>query len=68
MPEIKWNGKLHRPMKFGEGMQPGTVEHEREKLRRRAQAEYWREVKRQMEPSESEGFIGRFFKAIFRMR
>jgi|ERR1700733_14736771 hypothetical protein len=39
MPEPKWNGKLHQPTKFGEGMLPGTVEWERNKRHRRASSE-----------------------------
>ena len=27
-PGMRWNGKLHRPVRFGEGMKPGTVESE----------------------------------------
>lgn len=65
----KWDGKLCRPVKFGEGMQPGTVEWERERRRRRAQAEYWREVKRQTEPElPRPSLLVRMLKAIFRVR
>ena len=70
MPGPKWDGKLYRPTKFGEGMKPGTVEWERQKRQRKAQVEHWREVKRQTEPTPPPPNrpIMRFFKAIFRMR
>jgi len=64
----KLDGKLYKPMKHGEGMQPGTVEWERERQRRKAQAEHWREVKRQQTEPQSNGLIARFFKAFFRIR
>jgi hypothetical protein len=64
----KWNGKLYRPVKFGEGMQPGTAEWEHERRQRRAQMEHWREVKRQTEPPpSSDGPIARLLTALFRI-
>jgi hypothetical protein len=69
MPDAKWDGKLHKPMKFGEGVQPGTVEWERQKRQRRAAMAHWREVKRQSPPEPTrEALIARFFKMLFRIR
>ena len=66
MSAPKWDGKLYRPTKFGEGMQPGTVEWERQKRHRRAQVEHWRAVKSQIEPPPvRDGFIARLFKGLF---
>lgn len=44
MPGPKWDGKLHKPMKFGEGMKPGTVEWERDKRRRRERQQIIRQM------------------------
>ena len=65
----KWDGKLYKPSKFGEGMQPGTVEWERQKRQYRAEMDHWREVSRQAEPPPSpDGPVGRLIKALFRIR
>jgi len=66
----KWDGKLYRPVKFGEGMQPGTLEWEHE---RRRQAEHWREVRPRIDPPPSaDGVFMRAvkqaIKALFRVR
>lgn len=51
---VKFNGKVYRPTKFGEGMQPGTVEWEL--ARRRAAAEKradtiaWKKMQAQPKP------------------
>jgi hypothetical protein len=55
-------------MNLGEGMRPGTVEWEREKRRRNAQAEHWREVKRQEPPPPTTGRqVTRVFKAVLKI-
>jgi hypothetical protein len=35
MPDVNWDGKLYRSVKFGEGVKSGTVELEHEKRRRK---------------------------------
>jgi hypothetical protein len=63
------NEKLHKPMKFGEGLQPGTVEWERQKRQRRAAMEHWQRVERQNPPEPTHGaLIARFFKMLFCIR
>jgi hypothetical protein len=69
MSDPKWNGKLYKPIKFDEGMQPGTVEWERERRRRKGQVEHWREVRRQTEPPpSSDGLVVRLLRALFHIR
>jgi hypothetical protein len=68
MPGPKWDGKLYKPMRFGAGLEPGTVEWERERRRRRAQAEHWREVKRQEPPPPTTSrLVTRVFKTVFKI-
>jgi len=73
MPEMKWDGKLYRPAKFGEGMKTGTVDWERDRRRRRMQQEVIRELmaERRREspavpPRGTPSYSGRQW-ALFRM-
>lgn len=55
MKSIKFDGRVRRPMKFGEGMQPGTVEWERLQSQRREEARRSREMQQEQGPDIRDG-------------
>ena len=57
----KWNGKLYKPVKFGEGSQPGTVEWEQEKRRKAKLARQAREELARVAVPERKGWLARLF-------
>lgn len=52
MKEPQWDGKVYRPVKFGEGRQPGTVESEKLKRQRRAEMARFREERAAREEAQ----------------
>jgi len=58
MAPIKFDGKIRKPMKFGEGMQPGTVEWELNRRRLRAERHednrQWAEIQAKRHERERE--------------
>jgi len=49
MKSVEFDGRVRRPMKLAEGMQPGTVEWERLQVQRREEAQRFREIQQQQE-------------------
>jgi hypothetical protein len=66
---VRFKGKVHKPTKFGEGMQPGTVDWEMNQRRHRAeerQAEReW--AKREPEPLREPRLLDSLFAWIGRL-
>lgn len=54
MRDPKWDGKMYRPVKFGEGRQPGTVESERMKRQRRAEMKRFKEERAALQAAEKD--------------
>jgi hypothetical protein len=68
----RFNGKVAKPMKFGEGMQPGTVEWElkrrREQAQNRREDKAFKKILAEREEMRPKGIwrlldsVGRFFR------
>lgn len=54
MRDPKWDGKMYRPVKFGEGLQPGTVESEHINRQRRAELARFREERATRQAAEKD--------------
>lgn len=61
MAKMQWDGKLRKPVKFGEGFQPGTVEWEEEKRRKAKLARQGREELARVPPPRRKGWFARLF-------
>lgn len=67
---VKFNGKVYKPVRFGEGIQEGTVEWEinRRNIRKQEREEdrRWAEIQAAREP-ERESIRARIWKLLCRM-